>query len=517
MGKFRRIILIALGAVLALAAIVLLGVNLYVQSKATQAKIQQELSQQLGTPLHIRRISVTPWGGLKLSGIEIPQNSTASSSQFLEAKTFRLRVRFLSLLARRLVITEVSLVDPTVVWAQNSEGKWRLPGLREKEVPVADLQAETEPAKLDESPSPSASASTTPLEPRLKAAIPKSPPKEKIGISVVPEVQRVNVKHGNFGFLDRSGGMVANFEDVNFRSSMRNAASIRGNAKIAKISLRDRFFLERMESLFSYEPDVLELSKISAHAGGGEIEGHFAMQPEAADSPFTVSVNFRNVQADQIVANAGGPKGMVQGKLEGNLEASGKTADPNGLTGQGEIFLRDGQLRQYSLLVALGQILQIEELTQLHLEQAQAKYHITPGLVTIDQLVLRSQNIRLSASGTVTLRGKLKLESQLAINEKVRGQLFKAIRENFQPTDEPGYFALDFQVGGTIDRPKTNLMDQVVGRGLKDLFNTFLGGGKPRRKKSAATARPVEEASPSPEAPVEATPPAAATEAPSPP
>ena len=134
MGKFRRIILVGVGSVVALGAIVLLGVNLYVQSRSIQAKIQHELSQRLGTPLQIRQISVTPWGGLKLSGIAIPQTSAVSASAFLDAKTFRLRIRFFSLFAKRLVVKEVSLVDPTVVWPQNSEGKWRLPGAPEKEV-----------------------------------------------------------------------------------------------------------------------------------------------------------------------------------------------------------------------------------------------------------------------------------------------------------------------------------------------------------------------------------------------
>jgi len=67
------------------------------------------------------------------------------------------------------------------------------------------------------------------------------------------------------------------------------------------------------------------------------------------------------------------------------------------------------------------------------------------------------------------LTGKLKLDSQLAINEKIRGQLFRAISDNFQPISDPGYFALNFQVGGSVDRPRTNLMDKLVGRDLKDL------------------------------------------------
>ncbi|HJX26266.1 MAG TPA: hypothetical protein VJ252_08935, partial [Chthoniobacterales bacterium] len=97
MRKLKQIVLIGLGAFLALAAVVLLAVNLYVQSQGTQTRIQQELSHRLGTPLSIRRISVTPWGGLKLSGITIPQISGPVSSNFLEASVFRLRISFLSL------------------------------------------------------------------------------------------------------------------------------------------------------------------------------------------------------------------------------------------------------------------------------------------------------------------------------------------------------------------------------------------------------------------------------------
>ena len=100
---------------------VLLGVNLYVQSQGAQGKIQQELTRSLGVPLKIRSMSVTPWGGLELSGITIPQTVSVGPKHFLEARTFRLRVRFLSLFSRRLVIKEVSLVAPRVMWPQNAK------------------------------------------------------------------------------------------------------------------------------------------------------------------------------------------------------------------------------------------------------------------------------------------------------------------------------------------------------------------------------------------------------------
>src|SRR5437867_11017147 len=160
---------------------------------------------------------------------------------------------------------------------------------------------------------------------------------------------------------------------------------------------------------------------------------------------------------------------MVKRKLVGNFQESGKTGDAEALVGKGEIYLREGRVQQYRLLVLLGQILQIEELQELHLEQAEAKYHLSPGVVTVDELTLRSPNIRLTASGTVTFDGTLQLNSQLAINDRIRGQLFRAIRDNFHPIDEPGYSAIEFQVGGTIDRPGTNLVERLVGRDITSM------------------------------------------------
>ena len=500
--------MIALGALIGLGAVVLLGVNLYVQSQGAQAKIQHELSRSLGVPLKIRSMSVTPWGGLELSGITIPQTVSVGPKDFLEARTFRLRVRFLSLFSRRLVINEVSLVRPRVVWPQNTEGKWRLPSVRAARAHTVSTNQAPAPSQpkpeieFVQTNTTSAVTNAASVSSSPKVSVKDESPGPKL--SVAPEVRRVSVQDGVFTFLDQTGRLVASFAGVDFRTYIRSALALRGDAKVTRVSLRDRFFLDQLRSPLRYEPDVLELSKISARVAEGEVTGYFAIQTEAEDSPFTTSVNFHDVLADQLVVNAGGPKGMVKGKLEGNFQAWGKTSDPEALVGQGEISLLDGRVEQYKLLVLLGQILQIEELQELHLEQADAKYHLNPGLVTIDELVLRSPNIRLTSSGTVAFDGTLQLNSQLAINDRIRGQLFKAIRDNFHRIGEPGYSAIEFQVGGTIERPSTNLVEQVVGRDLSSMLNSFFGGKKDRPKKKKKAAENVTAPVPSPSLPPEA-------------
>jgi hypothetical protein len=311
--------------------------------------------------------------------------------------------------------------------------------------------------------------------------------------SAGPQIKKIRLSDGSFHFLDHEKRNIALFDGVQFSSSMRDVDSIRGQVRIDKIVLRDRVFLSALRSPIRYDPSEIELCGITAQIAKGQLTGDFSMEPQAEDSPFTVHASFRRVQADELVAEAGGSRDMIRGVLEGTLDATGKTADPDALTGSGTILLQNGHVQQFAVLAALGQLLQIEELMQLDLEQAEAKYRLAGNTVLVDELLLRSPNLRLTATGSVSLRGKLALDSVLAINEKIRSQLFRGIRENFVPTSEPGEYALQFHVGGTVDKPKTDLMERAVGADLKDLggvIDALLGHGKSKKKKNAESPTP---------------------------
>src|SRR5436190_1846514 len=482
MFRLRRTIGWVFLALLSLFLVFLLGANLYVQSQATQQRIQQELSQRLKMPLQIQRISVTPWGGLKLSGITIPQNDDPHAAPFLQAKHFQLRVDLRSIFWRPLIIKEVALIAPDVIWTQNESGQWRVP------MTETPSEAETE-IEEQANPPPDTSTQATPA-----AEQPTQTKRLKVeNRSAAPQIKKVRLSDGSFHFLDHQKRNVALFDGVQFSSSMRDVTSMRGEARIARIVLRDRVFLSTLRSPIRYDPSELELSGITAQIAKGQLTGDFSMEPQAEDSPFTVHASFRRVQADDLVAEAGGSRDMIRGVLEGTLDATGKTADPDALTGSGTILLQNGHVQQFAVLAALGQLLQIEELMQLDLEQAEAKYRLAGNTVLVDELLLRSPNLRLTATGSVSLRGKLALDSVLAINEKIRSQLFRGIRENFVPTSEPGEYALQFHVGGTVDKPKTDLMERAVGADLKDLggvIDALLGHGKSKKKKNAASPTP---------------------------
>src|SRR5438270_5962704 len=434
-------------------------------------------------PLRIQRISVTPWDGLKLSGITIPQANPGIAPPFLESQEFRLHVRLRTIIWRPLVIKEVALTKPTVVWPQHEPERCRLPMTLRSPEPLPPVAAKETPA----APNPA-----TPDEIET-SPVPAAPPSTKVvrksDGATAPQVKRVNLIDGSFHFLDHQNRNVALFDGVQFFSTMRDIVSIRGETRVAKIALRDRVFLSALSSPVFYDPTELDLSGIVAHVAKGELQGTFVMQTQAENSPFTVHANFEGVQADQVVIEAGGPPGIVRGVLEGSFDATGNTADA--LAGDGMIALRDGHVQQFSVLAAVGQLLQIEEMTQLDLQQAQAKFHLATGRFLVDELVLQSPNLQLTATGSVTFDGKLALDSNLTINVKIRGQLFRGIRENFVATAEPGRYALPFHVSGTVDRPRTDVMERAVGADLKGLggeIDALLGRGKGQKmNKLAAT------------------------------
>ena len=103
----KRFLFIAAGVLVA-AAIVLLCVNLYLQSDGVQQRIRDAAVRALGTEVKIRSSMYTPWSGLVLRGISVPDPANANPS-VVEATALRIRFALVPLLKRRFVITECTL------------------------------------------------------------------------------------------------------------------------------------------------------------------------------------------------------------------------------------------------------------------------------------------------------------------------------------------------------------------------------------------------------------------------
>lgn len=482
MQRVAKGFLLGLGGVVALGAVGVLAMNLYVQSAGTQARIERDLSNALGLPVKMTSTTVAPWGRLKVSGITVPQPD-GGRGHFLEAESFSADFRWIPLFQHRLVVDEIAIDSPTVVWVQNEAGKWRLPH-------------ETEPATPASTPSPGIAAASpspgeVPLEPPLPVpAEPKEPRKTTAPSSAPPFdvfVHRLRIKRGSFDFLDRKGRRVVGFAGVELECPEVDADKTSGKALIGRVSVHDVVFLENVRTPFSFAAGDLSLRDLEAEAGGGTLRGGLELRTAEKNSPMTISTVFEGIDLSRLITDAGGMPGQAAGTVNGWIDLYGKAGKSEGMSGKGQLRVTGGQIRQYEFLQLLGQALQIDELGHLTLREAQADYRVVNGTVWVDRLFLESPNLQLQAHGTVKPDGKLKLNARLFINRRFSERLPSFILTSFQGgTDADPLRYIDFPISGTITKPQTNLMERILGRKIEremtDIFQSIIGGTKKKAK-----------------------------------
>jgi uncharacterized protein involved in outer membrane biogenesis len=440
--------LVVAGVILALAAVGVLGINLFVQSAGTQKRIEHALSSGLKVPVHITSTIVTPWSGLKASGITVPQISPESGN-FLEAASFTARFDWMALTKHHLDARDVSLDDPQVTWFQSPAGRWELP----RATPTPMPQPPSEPGAE---------------KPRRLAG----PPWE---ISV----HNLTVNGASFDFWDEKGIRVLEFAGVHFDCLDPRASGSHGHASSQNISLHDRLFLRDMQTDWSFQRGALKLTSFQTTVGGGAIRGDAQVATQAKHSPFAVDATFDGLNVNQLMIESGQPDGQVTGRLKGWLDLYGNSGKRSTINGGGHLELAGGRMENIEIFQMLGQGLQIPDLVELNLKTAEADLRVVSGIVNVDKLVLESQNLQLTAHGTIDGDGKLNLNARLTINGTIAGRLPNFILTYFKPGDMADARYIDFGINNTLDHPKTNLLENILGRRIQgqmsDLFQTIFG------------------------------------------
>lgn len=445
MNRVSKAILIGLAGLVVIAVLLLLGINLYVQSPGTQARIQKELGKALKLPLVITNSSVTPWSDLRINGITVP----SGDGKFFEATSFSARYRLLPILRKRLVIYDMRMESPKVVWNQNADGKWVLPALAEAPKNVA--KKKKEPSKDDD------------FEVTLDG---------------------FQISNGSVELIDNAHKRVALFSNVSMRYTTLTAERVEGHLTIGHANYADGLFLENLRSTFEYANGQLKLPALEARWGGGSVAGSLTLSQEKRDSPFAAQLKFDSVDAARVSTDAGWKPGQIAGLLQGTLEAHGNSREIKKAEGKGSLALSNGHFRHLELFQMIGQVLQLEELANLQLKNASAEFRIGQQKAHVDSFLLEAPDLRLSAEGAIRFDGKVALDARLAINESLSNKLPRFLRESFSDPDPSGLPAIAFKISGKTDHPKTDLAEKLVGKKLGDQFENLVSGLFGTKKKN---------------------------------
>jgi type II secretion system protein N len=458
--KLLKGFLVVAGVLVALAGVGVLAINLYVQSAGTQKRIEHALSSGLKVPVHLTSTIVTPWSGLKASGITVPQVPPATGN-FLEASGFTAHFDWLALLKHRLDASDVALENPVVTWFQSPGGRWELPRETPPRAPAA-------PARVQPAPVPS---------PAAPPAVPKPP-----GPPVLPweiSVHKLMVSGASFDFWDEKDIRVLEFAGVQFDCLDPRASGTKGTASCRNVSLRDRLFFRDMQTDWSFSTGALKLTSFQTSVGGGEIHGDAQVATQSKHSPFVADVNFEGVNIAQLMSEAGEAGGEVTGTLKGWLDLNGNTGKTSSLNGSGQLELTGGSMQNIDILQMLGKGLQIPDLVELNLKTAEVDARVVSGVVNVDKLLLQSQNLQVTAHGTIELPEKLALNARLTVNGSIVERLPAFILTYFKPADTGDSRYIDFEIGNTLGHPKTNLLENILGHRIQsqmtDLIKSIFG------------------------------------------
>jgi type II secretion system protein N len=487
--RLAKIILAALVSVALLGGMLVLGINLYVQSAAVQAKVERRLSDETRVPVRLTSTIFTPWDGLKITGVTIPaEPGEPSRGNFLETESINAEFLFSPLFRKRFVVRSIVIERPKVTWFQNEEGKWKLPGSTAESDSETGQIAIAPPAlpSISMSPPPATRAENSTTTPRKNVTVPDH--RSLPGFATT--IKRVSVHGGSFDFRAIDGSSVASFHNVEIDSPKIKESRLAGTATCAVISIHDAVFLQNVTTKFAHASAVMSLDDVHAKSAGGNLTGNFSIDTRANGSPYQLAIRFSEVDLNRMISEAGGPSGRATGLLDGTFDLRGDTEDKKKAVGRGSFGLTHGWIRQYEFFQMLSTYLNIEELAELNLEKAHADFRIADGKILVDQLLLQTPNLNLVITGKIKLDGKLNLDARLTVDPKISRRLPDFIGRNFIPVENSQSSYIDFDITGTMNKPKTNIRERLLGRKLEQevtsFFQNLIQKKKGARKPEAA-------------------------------
>ncbi len=451
---FAKRFLFVTAGLLVLAAIVLLCINLYLQSGGVQQRIRDSAERALGAEVKIGSTMYLPWSGLVIRGIKIPDPENASMN-FVEADALRVRFALGPLMEQRFVVTECTLFQPKVIVRQAESGEWIIP-LGRQRVEAAEAPKEAAPAPVK-------------------------------GVSFKAELQNVRLRGGTVVVINSKSREIATLERTDIAAQIAPDHSAKGILEIGRSDFFGALKPRNIGGPFTWNGRTLEFPDIQGSLAGGKITGKYLL--ETGEEPkFTLALQLSGVLLRKLAEEAQVEPGKTEGFLQGSLDLAGDPRDTASLSGTGHFELVSARLRPVEFLVKLGELLQIDELQLLKLSDARVDATVHNERVQVDNVILKSDNLILRGSGPVRFNGKMNLDASLLVNRKIQQQLKSVLSKNFIDSEDPDYRELPFTVTGRIDNPKTDLLDKLIGAKV----GQDVGGMLMNILRSGATQKPEE-------------------------
>jgi len=480
--RFVKAALIVLAAVAGLVGIGLLGINLYIQSPGTQVVLRDLVSENLGYPVTVFRITFLPWAGFHFEKVAVRDPSV--SYPIVQAHDLWIQCNYMPLFRRKLIVRRVTLKDV----------QFRIPiGEQPQPTPPIDYAAALAQRSPKGANVPQVPAERLPNEPQISKGKPKV---NNVTQNFWVEIRRFKIQQGFVYLMGADGVPTASLRDVE-GSVEYHKGEYAGKMRVPSATISNSINVEDIGSPVKISNGALDLEDISAQVSGGELHGQFHADLRTTELPYDAHIQITGVNLNKIIGHRpGGILDQAHGTLEGSLAIAGYMKAPSRASGGGFLEVKTGYLDQYPVLRELGRWTQIDELQRLELQQALSRFSVVGQDIKVDSFKLISKNCRVDLWGTVQSGGKLSLDGRLTVSQFLSQKIPNELEENFATATDGHSRYLDFRVTGSLMRPQTDLFQRIIGdkeRFLKKLLRS----DRKEKRRERIPSEPAQVTSPS--------------------
>jgi hypothetical protein len=466
MSRCLRPCLIALAAIFLVVLAGVVAFNIHLQSATMQQQLRQAAMDSVGLPLSVRSAIYTPWDGIRLRGLVMPDMENAGVN-FLEASEFQILFRLMPLLRREFVVSDLRLKEAVLTWRQNANGQWRVPRQPEEAVALpAGTPVTIRPAATPEAKRPAV---------EIAGAVAPKP-------LVRVRVDGMQVRRSRILFENRDGWPLLDADGITANADLSPEGNARGEARVPEAVLAGLIVARELASDFSLEDGLLQLAGISGEIAGGQLSGRGEVATRTDGSPYEWDLKLDGFRLSELrlPSSFGGTR--LEGTLNATFAVQGRNAPQRQLRGKARVDLTGARMIPSEYLRGIGQALGIRELQNLEFKESYAELRLEDDFIHVAPLWLRADEFAVEMSGPVTRAGGLDLQARLILSPASAARIAAVTGRDFPEAGiagMPGFRAVAFRVTGTLEKPQSDLAARVLGGGIGgkigEFFLNFLG------------------------------------------
>jgi len=222
----------------------------------------------------------------------------------------------------------------------------------------------------------------------------------------------------------------------------------------------------------------LNITRFTCAIFGGTVEGDGSYNMAQEPSPFRMKTRVTGVDANAILSSLASAKGMMKGKLNGEVTLGGAgfsldTLKKN-LTGTGKVQIKDGELTWLNLISGIVQALGGKggDKEKTTFDDLTSSFTVQNGIITLPNILISQKDTDLKLQGNIGLDSTLKMEGEAHLPSSVIGDLSGKGWRFF--ADNKGRLTIPFTLQGAVKDPKVGISTKLIEQGVKGVLEEFM-------------------------------------------